>query len=197
MTLKVKKHQLDQFYRRWRNKANEYNSNDLIDYFDKFFTLFVVYNRIYNVVVAILNEKGELDTLKQQGKIDKRKIEPYDNKAATICVAHFLRGDLQAIIEENQNQIEEFKNIIKNQLFYIDLNHGHPQRKRDLDLLHGLESDDNLLIVESLLKILYKIRCNIFHGEKGYNNEQRLILEPANNCIQNLIDRLIIKVRES
>lgn len=197
MTLKVKKHQLDQFYGRWREKANEYNSDDLSNYFDKFFTLFVVYNRIYNVVVAILNEKGELDTLKQQGKIDKRKIEPYDNKAATICVAHFLHGDLQAIIEKNQNQIEEFKNIIRNQRFYIDLKHGHPQREKDLDLLRGLESSDNLLIVESLLKILYKIRCNIFHAEKGYNNEQRLILEPANNCIQNLIDRLIIKVRES
>jgi hypothetical protein len=54
-----------------------------------------------------------------------------------------------------------------------------------------------LTIVESLLKILYKIRCNVFHAEKGYNDEQRIILEPCNNCLQDLVEKLILKVRAS
>ena len=195
MTLVIKKQQLEQFYERWRNKVNEYKSDELSNYFDKFFTLFVIYNRIYNVVVAILHQKNELIILKHQGKIDK-KNPPDDNKSATVCVAYFLREDLISIISDNQNQIEEFKNIIKNERFNIDLNYGKPQPQKDLNLLHGLESNDNLLIVESLLMILYKLRCNVFHAEKGYNNDQKLILGPANYCLQNLVDRLIIKVTE-
>jgi hypothetical protein len=197
MTLVIKKNQLDEFYTRWRAKSDDYNSDELSDYFDKFFTLFVIYNRIYNVVVSILNEQGQLDVLRQQGKIDKRKKEPDDNKAATICVAHFLRDDLPAIVADNQNRIDEFKKIIRERLFNIDLKYGQPQRQKDLDLLTGLESNNNLTIVESLLKILYKIRCNVFHAEKGYNDEQRIILEPCNNCLQDLVEKLILKVRAS
>lgn len=197
MTLVIKKTQLEEFHLRWREKANEYNSDELSDYFDRFFTLFVIYNRIYNVVVSILHEQGQLDVLRQQGKIDRRKREPDDNKAATICVAHFLRDDLQAIITDNQGRIEKFKTIIRERQFNIDLKYGQPQRQKDLDLLAGLESNDNLTIVESLLKILYKIRCNVFHAEKGFNDEQRIILDPCNTCLQDLVEKLIIKVRES
>lgn len=194
MTLIVKKHQLHQFYARWRQKATAYQSDSLADHFDKFFTLYVIYNRIYNVIVAMLSEDGQLDVLRQQGKIDKRKKEPDDNKAATICVAHFLRQDLPQVITANAKSIEDLKSIIHDRLFNIDLRYGQPQRNKDLALLAGLESNNHILIVEALLTILYKIRCNVFHAEKGYNDEQILILEPCNNCLLDLVDRLIQKI---
>ena len=197
MTLIIKKYQLNDFYGRWREKANAYNADSLSDNFDKFFTLFVIYNRIYNVVVVILNDQGELDNLRKQGKIQKNKKEPDDNKAATVCVAHFLRHELQQIVDANNYSITEFKNIIANHVFNIDLKYGQPQRNKDLALLHGLESGNNVLTVEALLTILYKIRCNVFHAEKGYNEEQKMILAPANVCLQNMVDRLIQQVNQA
>ncbi len=193
MNLAIIQNELNEFYQRWKTKANGYNSGLLEDYFDRFFTLFVIYNRIYNVVTVILAEQGELEILKENGKIKKKeKID--DNKAATVCVAHFLREELNEIIAENQSQIDEFIFIIKERLFNIDLKNGKPQKNKDFELKNGLESDEAEIIVESLLIILYKMRCNVFHAEKGFNNSQIRILEPANICLNNLVERLIVKV---
>lgn len=193
MNLVIIQHELKEFYQRWKTKADGHDSESLADYFDRFFTLFVIYNRIYNVVNVILAEQGELKILKETGKI-KKKNNTDDNQAATICIAHFLREELNEIVAENQVQIDEFIYIIKERLFNIVLKNGKPQRHEDLELENGLESDDAVLIVESLLIILYKMRCNVFHAEKGFNNSQIRILEPANICLNNLVERLIVKV---
>ena len=131
--------------------------------------------------------------LKEKGKIKKKNFTE-DNQAATIGVAHFLREELNDIIIENQHQIDEFIFIIKERQFNINLRYGKPQRNKDLELKNGLESDETVITVESLLIILYKIRCNVFHAEKGFNNAQIRILSPANICLYNLVDRLIVKV---
>ena len=191
MTLVVKKRELQDFHERWYQKAQEYNSDELADYFDKFFSLFVIYNRIYNVVVAILNEQGELDTLRRAGKIVE---QPGDGKSATVCIAYFLRNDLNQIINDNNEAIGTFKFILEEKLFNIDLDYGQPQPQKDKKLLNGLNSTDSLTKVEALLKILYKIRCNVFHAEKGYNEDQKLILEPCNNCLDYLVRLLITKI---
>jgi hypothetical protein len=196
MTLAIKKIELQEFSERWFAKAAEYKGDELSNYFDKFFTLFVIYNRMYNVVVAILDEQGEIKVLKDLNKIEKRHREPPDNKAATVCVAHFLRDELGAIIDENTKSIEDFKVIIDKNLFNIDLYYGQPQPEKDRQLLKGLNSKSPLTIVESLLIILYKIRCNVFHAEKGYNQHQKIILDPANSCIYNLSQKLSTRIQE-
>ncbi len=120
MNLVIIQHELKEFYQRWKTKANGHNSGSLEDYFDSFFTFFVIYNRIYTVVTVILAEQGELEILKEKGKIKKKeKID--DNKAAKVCVAHFLREELNEIIAENQSQIDEFIFIIKERLFNMSI----------------------------------------------------------------------------
>jgi hypothetical protein len=198
MSLDIKKHELTEFYQRWRSKARDYKSDSLVDYFDKFFTLYVIFNRIYSVALAVLHEKGQLNDLVELGKIEKLKKNKLvdDNVAATICIAYFLREDLAEIVAENKSEIEEFDLLIDKHIFNIDLFYGKPQRDKDLELLKGLRSNNELEVVESLLKILYNIRCNVFHAEKGYNNEQKFVLGPCNNTLERLVDRLIVKLEK-
>ena len=50
MTLIISKLEFEEFYKRWDIKAKEYSLNNLSDYFDKFFTLYVIFNRAYNIM---------------------------------------------------------------------------------------------------------------------------------------------------
>jgi hypothetical protein len=193
MSLDIKKHQLIEFYQRWRSKSRDYKGDNLVDYFDKFFTLYVIFNRIYSVSIAVLHETGQLNELVELGKIEKLKKNRLvdEHVAATTCIAYFLKEDLAAVLTENKSEIEEFDLLIDQHIFNIDLFYGKPQREKDLELLDGLRSKNEFTKVVSLLRILYNIRCNVFHAEKGYNNEQKFVLGPCNNVLERLVDRLI------
>ncbi|QNF33611.1 hypothetical protein HUW51_13095 [Adhaeribacter swui] len=91
-------------------------------------------------------------------------------------------------------EINTFKSIIKEEKFYIDLYYGEPQRAKDLDLLYGLNSFDAFEQLKSLLIILYNLRCNLFHGEKGYHPNQIEILQPAINSLVIINSRLMNKL---
>jgi hypothetical protein len=68
-----------EFVRNWERKANEYDTSDLGNCFDKFFTLYVAFNRIYAEATF---------TLARNGKIQLNNDRPFpDKKAAT---AYFL-----------------------------------------------------------------------------------------------------------
>lgn len=191
----LKIYELEQFYNRWNEKLNSYLSEDLKDIFDKFFTAFVIFNRIYNVVEVVLNESGDLVKLKGLGLIDKKRKKVLDNQASTVCIAYYLQNEAAQIISDLATDINIFKQIIKSERFYIDLYYGKPQKAKDLELLHGLNSSDNFEQLKSLLLILYNLRCNLFHGEKGYYPDQTEILKPSINCLTKINDTLINKLK--
>lgn len=83
-------YELKEFYHRWNIKCNSYDNQILSDLFDKFFSLFVIYNRLYNEVTALFEINGTLDQMREEGIIDKKPKRVRDNKAATVCVAKFL-----------------------------------------------------------------------------------------------------------
>jgi hypothetical protein len=198
MSLDIKKHELNEFYHRWRIKSRDYKADSLVDYFDKFFTLYVIFNRIYSVAIAVLHETGQLNDLVELGKIEKLKKNRLvdDNVAATTCIAYFLKEELGDVVADNKSEIEEFDLLIDQHIFNFDLFYGKPQRNKDLELLEGLRSKNEFEKVESLLRILYNVRCNVFHAEKGYNNEQKFVLGPCNNVLERLVDRLATKLEK-
>jgi hypothetical protein len=61
---------IERFCNRWIEKALSYQSNELEDLFDRFFTLFVAYNRIYSAVSlsrAALHETASGATAERDG----------------------------------------------------------------------------------------------------------------------------------
>lgn len=73
------------FYLRWHRKADDYDAQHLGGAFDRFFTLFVVYNRLY--------AQATFELARQPGSgvhIDPNGFFP-DGKAAKKYVGQFLK----------------------------------------------------------------------------------------------------------
>lgn len=177
-----------EFVTKWRVKADSYPDGRLEDLFDTFFTLFVIYNRLYAEATFVLARQGAI-------AIAQRTSFP-DAKAAKTYVVHYLTANrLMAEIDADPNCRAALHSIIRlldNSAFSIklDLIHGTPQRGLDLDLLRDLRSTNAGARSHAILDVLYSMRCNMFHGHKGFSPVQAGLLKPATILLRRIIDVL-------
>lgn len=185
--------EIGNFCENWINKAKEYDNGNLQHVFDKFFTLFVVYNRLYVEATFRMSNKGEIN-------IQNRNSFP-DSQAAKHYVIQYLNSsaiDDEFNADESCIQaIERLKEIIRNHEFNIKLNMvtGIPERQKDLDLLTKLESNHTDRRIKAIADFLYSIRCNVFHAQKGYVQTQIEVLNPVNIILMKLIELLFEKLK--
>ena len=142
----------------------------LPDCFDRFFTAFVLYNFLYN---RICDE----DNCNYPYKRDPER--------ATKAVEKFLTASSimeSTVIAENAAAI---KSLLESQTFYIRDNIWDRER------VLALNTADPALWAIGLLEIVYKIRCNTFHGHKSFEDRQKRILVPCIKIIEELNDMLI------
>ena len=78
--------------------------------------------------------------------------------------------------------------IIKNH-FTID------NTNQDDKILKGMSSSNDEEKLKSTLTCLYKLRCNLIHGDKEYMEEQRTILTAANKCLEILNQELYLSLK--
>lgn len=184
--------EFEDFYRSWLQKAEEYEETDLRQCFDKFFTLFVVYNRLYAEATFTLARKGEIN-------LATRYSFP-DSMAAKSYVQKYLGGaNLLSKLEDNEESkqaIATIRNLIEDGIFNIKLNMvtGNSQREADLELLKSLKSTNRGQRARAILDIIYSIRCNMFHGHKGFTPVQVKILRPVITVLENIIRALCDKL---
>jgi hypothetical protein len=163
------------FYTNWTKKANNIVGNNLENVYDKYITLFVIYNILYNHIP---------DKLISNGISESRKID--DNKAATEEVVKYIGANalLDELTANNLGaDIDTIKNIIEQEVFHIKINHGQYNRKEDLKILSDLHSTDQQKKAVAILKVIYHVRCNIFHGNKDFQDYQRVIFEPLTRIL--------------
>lgn len=60
-------------------------------------------------------------------------------------------------------------------------------------LKDAVESNDSKIAIEMLLKWLYKVRCNLVHGEKSFTDSQQKQLLAESNSIMEIILRYLIR----
>jgi hypothetical protein len=188
------KQEIKEFCSNWLEKTNNLDDNTLSDVFDKFFTLYVVYNRLYVETTFRLSNKGQIN-------LTNRTSFP-DNKAATKYVSQFLGSNKIFIEFEKEifvNAISLIINILENHSFYIKLHqvNGMPQPDEDDKLLKKLKSKNVGKKIDGILDFIYSVRCNIFHAQKGYQIGQLEVLNPANVLLKKLIELLIEKLDEN
>jgi hypothetical protein len=173
--------QLEQFYYNWLGKADTYSENTLADQFDKFISLYVVFNALYIEVI---------DALKQSGEALPKDYK--DKKAATDYIAQFLKSKfyIQTLLSDelSRDNLDKIIDIIEHNRFHIILELGVPLRNYDLELLSFLRSKSSQEKAKAILSMLYHIRCNIFHGQKGFEEEQRELLEPATHLLRRTVE---------
>lgn len=188
-----------EFCDRWIEKAKSYKETDLNQCFDKFFTLFVVYNALYVETAALLSRKAA-----SEGR-DEYKLEgvsSLDSRAATKYVLAYLKssillGKLEAD-ENSREAIGTLTNLIETAHFYIFLDPvwGEPQRDEDNKILGSLKSGNKDKRASAILKIIYQVRCNMFHGRKGLDPVQKELLVPILRIVEKIIEVLYEQLKK-
>jgi hypothetical protein len=168
--------EFEEFYGRWMEKANSHDRDDFSDYFDNYFSLFVAFNRLYAEATFILARKGV-------PKLDQRTSFPDADAAKTYVLKYLGSRYFIEKLERNQETreaLETLKGLIGSPHFNIKLNmvNGNIQPERDEELLRKLKSRGFHQRGEAVLDLLYSVRCNMFHGHKGFNAVQVDLLKP-------------------
>lgn len=170
------------FVSRWLKKANKYRTDNIQNCFDKFFTLYVAFNRIYAEITLIILE-SKLKTLRSLP----------DKKGATKYFLDFI-GDNRLVnaIESDKKTKDALNtviNLIEEEHFHIILNliTSEGQRTEDLKLVNDLKGNNAEAKGEAILLTIYKIRCNMFHGHKGFHEVQLELLIPIISLLEKVI----------
>lgn len=169
--------QVNYFIERWLIKANNYNPDSLEDHFDRFFSLFVAYNRLYNELDNKLKRKS--------GRVKNKG----DKEKATKQIRKFLRHEIglnNFISSLNNNKIQELADVIEEH-FNIHVYNGTHLSHKDTELLSNLRSNNLEKKTIAVLDTLYHVRCNMFHGEKSLSDKQELLLLTLNDFLEQII----------
>jgi len=152
----------------WATKCSSHQTNSLADYYDLFIARFICYNALYN---AIVDEKGG-----PQG----------DFQRATKEMASYSGNQrLESLME--QNRLEAIKegliDILDSKAFNFTLKKKtrDPDPASDQKILANLNNPATMLL--GILELMYQVRCNLFHGSKGYEEVQKAILKPLSEFL--------------
>lgn len=139
------------------------------DPFNKYLSIFIAYNIFYNLFKKSENPNADLTygdnlrAIETQSLMDSKKI------------LRQLKGKWQKYLHFIPIYREEFwgrkKKVPIYKTLIAALNEGNDERT-----------------VEMLLKWLYKVRCNLVHGEKNYDDEkQKILLEQSSFLLKSIL----------
>ncbi len=94
------------------------------------------------------------------------------------------------------NDIESIIHLIDQERFHIKINYGEYNRNEDLKILNELKSDNKSKKATGILKVIYYVRCNIFHGNKDFVEYQRILMGPLIKILSVTNDLLFRKLTE-
>lgn len=171
---------IEGFCERWLDKANLYQADRIDDLFDKFFTLFVVYNRLYSASAEL--HRATLD-------IKTARMLRGDRREATEAMHQIFRK--MSICDALRNEpalaaacIELSDSLVSNR-FFLHTIPGTKEPDLAKDKMHAARLRNCSLL--TVLECLYQIRCNIFHGEKELAPQQAEILVPAITLLEAVV----------
>jgi hypothetical protein len=167
--------ELQTFCRSWQAKADAYSAEDLSGAFDRFFTSYVVFNRLYAEATYRLARRGQ---------VRLRERFP-DSQAAQEYVVQYCGAETLAkaweVNPETAQALREIADYLREGRFALKLDPTTSMRRPDKDreLLVALESRNRNRRTKAVLEALYAIRCNMFHGQKRFDAVQIALLRPA------------------
>ncbi|QUX92029.1 hypothetical protein CYL31_11655 [Marinomonas sp. A3A] len=182
------------FYNEWLNKADSYVDKSLSGYFNKAFSLFTLYNKLYAEATFSLARAKII-------KLNERQGFP-DRKGATIFAPQYIGYEnLERIFSEDEcaRCIDELAYFIETGRFYIKLSmlYGKRQQIKDKELAENLRSKTVEVKVNAVMDYIYTVRCNMFHGNKQFDEVQVDLLEPIIIILRKVIVELYDKLSDS
>jgi hypothetical protein len=159
--------------REWQTKAG-YET----DPFNKYVSIFIAFNIFYNLYAKKLD--GNLQTDFSQG----------DSHRAITAIRLAKPDELLKSIEPD---LREYVSIIP-----VFREEYWPQQnsKNNVPIAQALKASfrdgEARMTIEMLTKWLYKVRCNLVHGEKSYNDaSQKRLLEISSVLLDGILRHLV------
>jgi hypothetical protein len=179
------------FTEAWLERADGYN-DDLNGCYDKFFTLFVVFNRLYSEATFELDKRGIITLPKNRPLPDKKGATEY-----TLELIGLEKFE-EIYAEKLAPHVETVARLIDEEVFYIRFSspEGERQPERDRELLGELRSSGRTRAL-AVLELVYRVRCNLFHGHKAFNSVQLELLRPVNVILENTARLLYRRLRDA
>lgn len=177
--------EFERFMEAWMTRARGYGDENQDGCFDKFFTLFVVFNRLYSEATFELNRRGTITLPRNRPLPDKKGATEY-----TLEVIGLDRFD-QIYDTHLAQKVEIIAQLIDQEVFYIRLSspEGERQPEKDRALLADLRARGKTRAL-AVLELVYKVRCNLFHGHKAFHPIQLELLRPVNHILEHIVGAL-------
>jgi len=160
----------------WQNKARCET-----DPFNKYISMFIAYNIFYNLYAKRKNPDADFT----RG----------DRTRATATINLIEADQLYCLIKSD---LKEYLLIIPvfREEYWLTRN---PPTKVPISktLKESFYAKDTKKTIDMLIKWLYKVRCNLVHGEKSYRDEQqRKLLEMSSNLLDSILTHLVRRYKE-
>lgn len=182
--------ELEYFVSEWLDKASRYPDNTTEGCYDKFFTLYVAFNRLYAEATFELARRGCIVLQSNRALPDRKGATEYTLKLITL-------EKFQAVDKRHlAPYVETIAKLIEEQHFSIKLSvpDGAPQRNKDQRLLQDLRSNGRTRFL-AILDVIYSVRCNLFHGHKAFRPLQADLLAPVIVLLTAVINDLLNALR--
>ncbi|WP_110456643.1 hypothetical protein [Shewanella algidipiscicola] len=190
---------LNQFCSAWIRKSERIDLEPLEGVFDRFFTLWVVYNRLYEEAGRYLVHRQHPFYRPFIARRGRRVYAPPPDKISATkgIVAYVGMGYLRENVFANQNAVEGMNFVndaVQNGMLYLheDYETGEPDIERDQELVTKAREG----CVESILTLIYQARCNLFHGQKSFTESQRDLLNGMSEILRVIISCSLTEIEE-
>jgi len=150
----------------WKAKAGKEE-----DPFDKYLSLFIAYNILYNLYKKTNDSNANL----ARGD-------------STRAVEVQLLADPDILLRTLESELKSYVGFIP--IYREEFWDGNvPIRET---LVGALDAKNSAKTLDMLLKWLYKVRCNIVHGEKNYDDSrQKELLEQSSSMLEKILVHLV------
>lgn len=105
----------------------------------------------------------------------KKEVKCSDRQSCTTEMSKRLESENEQLVEQLYAPAQELSQAITGQKLAV----GNSKKLQD-----AIQKEEPAQFVEMLLKVLYSIRCNLFHGKKQCIAEQTCLLRPACECLK-------------
>lgn len=184
---------LHYFVSRWLEKSRHAADGHDAPFVDEFVFAYIAFNAAYTAAAYVVDGPSELFSRwsYQRGGLPRKRFPKYfseEARATKLVVLLTGEGVLQELMQSMHEQLAALRNLFDSgRLFLHESEDGAPDEAKDRQLLDAIEREDPV----ALLRLIYLLRCNLFHGAKQLTELQRLPLSVGTTFLRGAIPILL------
>jgi hypothetical protein len=190
-------HSLRVFVERWLGKAQNAGDQPFPE-FDRFIYAYIAFNSLYNAAVYVKEGHGPLISKHRwsRGGIQKPRFSRYQAESirASELVVEVCGSAIHDVLSEMTAQVNSIcECFASGQLYLHEMSDGTPDIATDKLLVDGVRGGNAV----KLLKLIYLVRCNLFHGGKALSSVQDKLLSNSAEIVLRVCLLLLKRIEAS